>query len=165
MSTQEHVQDHADHHAAGSRRSFLKSAALASAMPAVLTTPRGSNTFELGRMEELTEPRPYGPNDRIRIATIGMGIIGFIDTKTALKVPGTELVAVAARAPAAVLAEPERLIGFLVDQMLVGYEQDDDITVLVVQVPPRDGVGPDESIRRGRRGPSTAGRRRGFPRR
>ena len=36
----------------------------------------------------------FGPNDRVRIATIGMGIIGFIDTRTALKVPGTELVAV-----------------------------------------------------------------------
>jgi len=95
MSTQEHVEDHAVQHAEGSRRSFLKSAALASPLPAVMTTTRGGNTFELGRMEELPEPRPAGPNDRIRIATIGMGIIGFIDTKTALKVPGTELVAVA----------------------------------------------------------------------
>jgi predicted dehydrogenase len=38
--------------------------------------------------------KPAGPNDRIRIATIGMGIIGFIDTETAKKVPGVELVAV-----------------------------------------------------------------------
>src|SRR6478609_642044 len=35
------------------------------------------------------------PNDKTRIATIGMGIMGFNDTNTALKVPGTELVAVA----------------------------------------------------------------------
>jgi predicted dehydrogenase len=35
-----------------------------------------------------------GPNDKIRIACIGMGIMGNADTDTALKVPGVELVAV-----------------------------------------------------------------------
>jgi predicted dehydrogenase len=35
-----------------------------------------------------------GPNDKIRIACIGMGIMGNADTDTALKVPGIELVAV-----------------------------------------------------------------------
>jgi predicted dehydrogenase len=39
--------------------------------------------------------RAFGPNDRVRIATVGMGIIGFIDTACALGVPGVELVAVA----------------------------------------------------------------------
>jgi predicted dehydrogenase len=34
------------------------------------------------------------PNDKIRIATIGMGIMGNADTDSALKVPGVELVAV-----------------------------------------------------------------------
>ena len=34
------------------------------------------------------------PNDKIRIATIGMGIMGHADTDTALKVPGIELAAV-----------------------------------------------------------------------
>jgi predicted dehydrogenase len=37
---------------------------------------------------------PTGPNDRIRIATIGMGIMGHQDTDTALKVPGIELAGV-----------------------------------------------------------------------
>ncbi len=39
--------------------------------------------------------RKISPNDKIRIATIGMGIMGHADTKTALKVPGVELVSVA----------------------------------------------------------------------
>lgn len=34
-----------------------------------------------------------GPNDKIRIATIGMGIMGFNDTRAALSCPGVELVA------------------------------------------------------------------------
>lgn len=80
---------------AGTRRSFLKTAALGAALPAVVTTARGASTFELSRPEEFLAARSYGPNDRVRIATVGMGIIGFIDTETALKVPGVELVAVA----------------------------------------------------------------------
>src|SRR5450631_4829995 len=39
--------------------------------------------------------RKISPNDQIRFGTIGMGIMGFNDTNTALKVPGTELAAVA----------------------------------------------------------------------
>jgi predicted dehydrogenase len=39
--------------------------------------------------------RKISPNDQIRFGTIGMGIMGINDTNTALKVPGTELVAVA----------------------------------------------------------------------
>jgi hypothetical protein len=31
------------------------------------------------------------------------------------------------------------LLSFLVDRMLTGYEQDDDVTVLVLHVPKRDG--------------------------
>jgi serine phosphatase RsbU (regulator of sigma subunit) len=46
-----------------------------------------------------------------------------------------ELVAVAARADADVLAHPERLLEYLVDRMLAGHEQDDDVTVLVMHVP------------------------------
>jgi predicted dehydrogenase len=71
----------------------LKTVAAASAVPVVATTRLGANLYALSRSEEL--PKAAGPNDRIRIATIGMGIIGFIDTETALKVPGVELVAAA----------------------------------------------------------------------
>lgn len=72
-----------------SRRSFLKSLAVASG---IATIPLGDNVFQLTRADET--PNKAGPNDRVRIATIGMGIIGFIDTETALKVPGVELVAI-----------------------------------------------------------------------
>jgi predicted dehydrogenase len=39
--------------------------------------------------------KKFSPNDKIRFGTIGMGIMGYNDTNTARKVPGTELVAVA----------------------------------------------------------------------
>jgi predicted dehydrogenase len=50
------------------------------------------------RPVEVLEPRylpSIAPSDRIRFATIGMGIIGFVDTKIVLEVPGTEFVAAA----------------------------------------------------------------------
>ncbi|RPD42698.1 Gfo/Idh/MocA family protein [Chitinophaga barathri] len=43
----------------------------------------------------LQPEKRISPNDKIRIAGIGMGIMGFGDVNTALKVPGVELVAVA----------------------------------------------------------------------
>ena len=46
-----------------------------------------------------------------------------------------ELAAVAGRADADLLARPERLLEYLVERMLAGYEQDDDVTVLVMHVP------------------------------
>nr|MDQ2814898.1 SpoIIE family protein phosphatase [Actinomycetota bacterium] len=49
-----------------------------------------------------------------------------------------ELAAVAARADADVLASPGRLLEYLVERMLAGHEQDDDVTVLVVHVPQGD---------------------------
>jgi PAS domain S-box-containing protein len=45
-----------------------------------------------------------------------------------------ELVAVASSAPADVLDRPGELLQYLVDHMLAGHEQDDDVTVLVVHV-------------------------------
>jgi predicted dehydrogenase len=95
MLDHQNESDFADDCSSGTRRSFLKQAAIGSALPVAVTTARGERLFELCRPEEFFDPSVRGPNDRVRIATIGMGIIGFIDTETALKVPGVELVAVA----------------------------------------------------------------------
>jgi PAS domain S-box-containing protein len=46
-----------------------------------------------------------------------------------------ELAAVAARADEDLLAQPARLLEYLVDHMLAGHEQDDDVTVLVMHRP------------------------------
>jgi len=51
-----------------------------------------------------------------------------------------ELVAVAGQAAPAVAEDPAKLLEYLVDRMLTGYEQDDDVTVLVLHVPRRDGT-------------------------
>jgi len=57
-----------------------------------------------------------------------------------------ELVAVAAKAPAETVQNPAKLLDYLVKRMLLGYEQDDDVTVLVVHSPGRDA---DGAARRG----------------
>ena len=49
-----------------------------------------------------------------------------------------ELLAVAGQAPPRVIGHPDRLLEYLVDRMLAGYEQDDDVTVLVLHVPEQD---------------------------
>jgi len=64
-----------------------------------------------------------------------------------------ELVAVAGQAPPDVVADPQRLIDYLVEKMLAGYEQDDDVTVLVLQMPEPDPAGPrqpGQQVRAGR---------------
>ncbi|WP_036330547.1 SpoIIE family protein phosphatase [Microbispora sp. ATCC PTA-5024] len=47
-----------------------------------------------------------------------------------------ELSSSVAEAPPEVVSSPHMLLDFLVDRMLSGYEQDDDVTVLAVHVPP-----------------------------
>jgi predicted dehydrogenase len=78
---------------ASSRRSFLTAMAAAPTLAPVAARALGDNTFELAARKLPDALRD--PNERIRIATIGMGIIGFVDTATAIKVPGVELVAIA----------------------------------------------------------------------
>ena len=73
-----------------SRRHFLKTAATSTI--AAGTVP----TIMLGEENQPTAvASSHSPNDTIRIGTIGMGKMGFGDTRTALQVPGVELVGVA----------------------------------------------------------------------
>ncbi|PSL00694.1 PAS domain S-box-containing protein [Murinocardiopsis flavida] len=46
-----------------------------------------------------------------------------------------ELVAVAAQASAEVVGDPQKMLDYLVESMLAGYEQDDDVTLLAVHLP------------------------------
>src|SRR5947209_1235764 len=41
----------------------------------------------------LAQQKKYSSNDTVRVAAIGMGIMGYNDVNTAIKVPGVELVA------------------------------------------------------------------------
>ena len=68
------------------RRDFLKMAAATSVTASV---PRHV------RAQAAAASQSIPANDRIQIATIGCGIQGINDTRTALRVPGVELVAVA----------------------------------------------------------------------
>jgi predicted dehydrogenase len=68
------------------RREFLRAAAASGAV----TTLKGRATEETS-----LKARTTSQNDRIQLATIGYGIQGIYDTRTALEVPGVELVAVA----------------------------------------------------------------------
>ncbi len=76
-----------------SRRSFVKKIAAGAALltasgPAILY---GKNEIE---RHALSRPPHFSANDNIQIALIGAGGMGVEDTKTALQVPGTKLVAV-----------------------------------------------------------------------
>ena len=71
-----------------SRRKFIKDAGLASAG---IMAAGGLQAAPFNIIRNLKN----SPNDKIRIATIGVGIQGHFDTKSALNVDGTELVAVA----------------------------------------------------------------------
>jgi predicted dehydrogenase len=74
-----------------SRREFFKQAAASAVAAGVAPTLLVKSNAEVLRARR---PR-VAPQDDLRIATIGIGIIGFIDTDTALRVPGVQLVAVA----------------------------------------------------------------------
>jgi PAS domain S-box-containing protein len=58
-----------------------------------------------------------------------------------------ELVTAAAQAPAEAIEDPAVLLDYLVDRMMADYEQDDDVTVLVVHRAASPSVPSDESVR------------------
>lgn len=73
------------------RRNFIKQLG---STAAIITA---GSLQSLGAVEEhkyqiLTGEKKYSSNDTIRIAAVGMGIMGFNDVNTAIKVPGVELV-------------------------------------------------------------------------
>jgi PAS domain S-box-containing protein len=67
--------------------------------------------------------------------------------KRGLDVGLDELVAVAAQAPDDVAEDPAKLLGYLVERMLTGYEQDDDVTVLVLHRPATAGAVSSSRVR------------------
>ena len=73
------------------RRKFIKQLSGS----ALLLGPSLSGLASVQKPQEivLKEEKKIAPGGKLRIATIGMGIMGFNDTKTAIKVPGIELVA------------------------------------------------------------------------
>ena len=63
-----------------------------------------------------------------------------------------ELVRIAAAAPQDLVGTPGRLLQYLLDNMLAGHEQDDDVTVLVMHVPAAaDGGSGSPGLRRDQR--------------
>lgn len=74
-----------------SRRTFIKQIGGTSLLLAAGTIP-ALGLENSGKPEFFFKPGT-SPNDKIRIATIGLGIMGNVDTDTALKVPGVEIVA------------------------------------------------------------------------
>jgi predicted dehydrogenase len=74
-----------------SRRDFIQKLTATSALVAASSTFADAEQVE-NRI--ISVEKRFGSNDKVRLGLIGAGIIGHIDMDTALKVPGTELVAV-----------------------------------------------------------------------
>lgn len=73
---------------------------------------------------------PFAVNDGSCIVFYSDGLVE--NHKRGLDVGMEQLVREAARATPEVVKDPSRLVNYLVDNMLAGYDQDDDVTVLVL---------------------------------
>jgi predicted dehydrogenase len=78
-----------------SRKEFLKNSSLGFAGAALGSSLISSERKAAKVLDIPNYKKKYAANDRIQIASIGMGIIANYDVPAALKVPGVELVAVA----------------------------------------------------------------------
>ncbi|MEQ8535401.1 MAG: Gfo/Idh/MocA family oxidoreductase, partial [Imperialibacter sp.] len=77
------------------RRNFIKKAVgtslLAGAAPSLLMAGKSKQTFLIKEPEN--ELKKYAANDKVNIAVIGMGIMGFNNLSTSVQIPGVKLVA------------------------------------------------------------------------
>lgn len=114
--------------------------ALAGHPPPVLVSPQG--TAVLAETEPGT---PLGwPTSRRQFRFVippGHTAVLYSDglvenRKRGLDAGLAELCSVVTEAPPEVVSSPHMLLDFLVDRMLSGYEQDDDVTALAIHVPP-----------------------------
>jgi serine phosphatase RsbU (regulator of sigma subunit) len=91
---------------------------------------------EAGTPLGLASPRKQHPFSLPPGSTAVFYSDGLVENRSrGLDVGLDELAAVAAHAEKEVRDQPERLLQYLVDRMLAGHEQDDDVTVLVVHRP------------------------------
>jgi hypothetical protein len=75
------------------RRSFIKKAlgtAIATGAAPFILSAKENYVIDL----EPRDIRKYGANDKVNIGVIGMGIMGFNNLETTLKVPGVKLIGV-----------------------------------------------------------------------
>lgn len=80
-----------------SRRKFIRKAFGTALAGSALPTVASAFISNPGKSFELEAPhypgKNYSPNDKVNIAAIGTGIMGFQDLESAVKVPGVKLVA------------------------------------------------------------------------
>jgi predicted homoserine dehydrogenase-like protein len=75
-----------------SRRKFIKQ--LGSTAALFTSGTMGAMALDQEKIHILQPEKKYLANDKIRVAGIGMGIMGFGDMRAALKVPGVEIAGV-----------------------------------------------------------------------
>ncbi|MEV0145928.1 MULTISPECIES: SpoIIE family protein phosphatase [unclassified Nonomuraea] len=114
--------------------------ALAGHPPPVLVSPQGT-----AMLCDATPGTPLGwPTSRRQYRFVvppGHTAVLYSDglvenRKRGLDAGLAEICSVVTEAPPEVVSSPHMLLDFLVDRMLSGYEQDDDVTALAIHVPP-----------------------------